>query len=70
MSALFGPGGNSESFYAEGNKHTLQAPAWLKKLGLDAYEYQAGNGIDALGTDRAVSVLLDGFDICKKLWCV
>lgn len=52
MSALFGPGGNSESFYAEGNKHTLQAPAWLKKLGLDAYEYQAGNGIT--GSDETL----------------
>ncbi len=50
MSALFGPGGNSESFYAEGNKHTTDAPAWLKSKGLDAYEYQAGNGI--MGSDE------------------
>lgn len=47
MSALFGPGGNSEKFYEEGYKSTTQAPAWLKKEGLDAYEYQAGNGITA-----------------------
>ena len=45
--ALFGPGGNSESFYAEGYKSTLEAPAWLVSKGLDAYEYQAGNGITA-----------------------
>ena len=45
--ALFGPGGNSESFYAEGHKSTLEAPAWVKAKGLDAYEYQAGNGITA-----------------------
>lgn len=45
--ALFGPGGNSESFYAEGLKSTLDAPAWLVKRGLDAYEYQAGNGLTA-----------------------
>ena len=45
--ALFGPGGNSESFYAEGYKSTLDAPAWVKAKGLDAYEYQAGNGITA-----------------------
>ncbi|MDD6800403.1 MAG: TIM barrel protein [Firmicutes bacterium] len=45
MKALFGPGGNSESFYAEGKKHTFQAPAWLREKGLGAYEYQAGNGI-------------------------
>ena len=45
--ATFGPGGNSESFYNEGFKSTLQAPAWLKERGIDAYEYQAGNGITA-----------------------
>ena len=43
----FGPGGNSESFYEEGNKATIQAPSWLKARGLDAYEYQAGNGLTA-----------------------
>ncbi len=43
--ALFGPGGNSESFYAQGYKSTLQAPAWVAQQGLGAYEYQAGNGI-------------------------
>ena len=43
----FGPGGNSESFYEEGKKSTLQAPEWLVKKGLDAYEYQAGNGLTA-----------------------
>ena len=46
----FGPGGNSESFYNEGYKSTLQAPAWLRARGLDAYEYQAGNGLTA-GTE-------------------
>lgn len=45
--ALFGPGGNSERFYASGCKSTLQAPAWLKSIGLDAYEYEAGNGLSA-----------------------
>ncbi len=43
----FGPGGNSESFYEEGKKSTQQAPEWLVKKGLDAYEYQAGNGLTA-----------------------
>ena len=42
---LFGPGGNSESFYAAGYKSTKQAPAWLKTIGLGAYEDQCGNGI-------------------------
>lgn len=45
--ALFGTGGNSESFYNEGNKETWQAMAWLRGRGLDAYEYQAGNGLRA-----------------------
>ena len=44
---LFGPGGNSESFYAEGFKSTLSAPEWVQKRGLDAYEYEAGNGLSA-----------------------
>lgn len=45
--ATFGPGGNSESFYAEKFKSTTQAPAWLAARGLDAYEFQGGNGISA-----------------------
>ena len=45
--ATFGPGGNSEAFYAAGKKSTKQAPAWLREVGLDAYEYEAGNGIAA-----------------------
>ena len=45
--ATFGPGGNSESFYAEKFKSTTQAPAWLAARGLDAYEFQGGNGIAA-----------------------
>ncbi len=45
MSATFGPSGNSQSFYDAGNKHTYQAPKWLSEMGLDAFEYPAGNGI-------------------------
>lgn len=41
----FGPGGNSKSFYAAGKKSTLEAPSWVKDFGLDAYEYQGGQGI-------------------------
>lgn len=43
--ARFGPAGNSNSFYADGMKHTYQAPLWVASKGLDAYEYQGGNGI-------------------------
>ena len=42
--ALFGPGGNSESFQREKQK-TLNAPLWVKNRGLDAYEYEAGRGV-------------------------
>ena len=44
---LFGPGGNSEEFYKAGKKSTKDAPAWVIENGLDAYEYEAGNGIAA-----------------------
>ena len=42
----FGPSGNSDSFYAEGNKATEQAPAWLHARGLTAFEYSFGRGIN------------------------
>ena len=45
--AKFGPGGNSEAFYSAGFKSSADAPTWLRSIGLDAYEYQAGNGITA-----------------------
>ncbi len=43
----FGSGGNGDWFYGEGKKSSTQAPAWLKEKGLDAFEYEAGNGISA-----------------------
>ena len=46
-SAIFGPGGNSESFYAAGHRSTAEAPAFLEALGLGAYEFEAGNGLNA-----------------------
>jgi deoxyribonuclease-4 len=45
--ATFGPGGNSDLFYAQGYKSTLQSPGWVKRMGLDAFEYEAGNGLTA-----------------------
>lgn len=42
---LFGPGGNSRRFFDEGHKSTAEAADWLSENGLDAYEYQGGNGI-------------------------
>lgn len=45
MTAKFGVAGNSDSFYKEGHKASEEMPAWLNKFGLDAYEYQCGNGV-------------------------
>lgn len=45
--ATFGPGGNSLSFTEEGHKSTIDAPAWVARRGLDAYEYEAGRGVSA-----------------------
>ena len=53
--AFFGPGGNSESFVAEGHRSSKEAPAWVKARGLDAYEYQGGNGITA--SDAALAAV-------------
>ena len=43
----FGPGGNSDAFKAADKKSTLEAPEWIKSIGLDAYEFEAGRGINA-----------------------
>ncbi len=45
--ATFGPGGNGEWFLREGGRATVQAPGWLERIGLDAFEYEAGNGLTA-----------------------
>lgn len=47
MSAYFGPGGNSDAFKLAGYKSTVDAPFFVKSIGLDAYEYEAGNGLAA-----------------------
>ncbi|MCR4718061.1 MAG: TIM barrel protein [Firmicutes bacterium] len=45
MKPIFGVAGNSDSFYEGGNKASEQMPGWLADFGLDAYEYQCGNGV-------------------------
>jgi len=42
----FGPSGNSETFYEQGFKSSVQMPAWLAGMGLDAYEYQCSKGVN------------------------
>ena len=47
MKAYFGPGGNSDAFRKAGFSSTLDAPSWVSSIGLNAYEYEAGNGLAA-----------------------
>ena len=42
--ALFGPSGNSLSFYEEGHKSSLETAKWVKDRGLDLFEYSFGQG--------------------------
>ncbi len=51
----FGPSGNCESFYAEGNQHTEQAAAFVKNRGLDCFEYSFGRGV-RMTEDKAISI--------------
>lgn len=52
MAAKFGPAGNSESFTKMGYKSSLQVPEYIVKMGLDAFEYQCGRGVN-IGEDKA-----------------
>ncbi len=45
MSAKFGVAGNSDTFLTTISKASVDAPAWLGAIGLDAYEYQCGKGV-------------------------
>lgn len=45
MNVKFGPAGNSLSFSDMGYKKTDDVPLYLKKFGLNAYEYQCGRGV-------------------------
>ncbi len=54
-----GPSGNSESFYAEGHKHTYEAAAWLHAKGLNAFEYSFGRGVSM--SDATANKIKDEF---------
>lgn len=45
MKIRFGAAGNPDSFYAAGYRSSLQMPAYLASLGLNAYEYQLSRGV-------------------------
>lgn len=52
MAAKFGPAGNSDSFYAKGYKGSLEVPKYITEMGLDAFEYQCGRGVN-IGEEKA-----------------
>ena len=39
----FGPSGNSKIFYEKGYKSSVEAPKFLRELGLSCYEYDNGD---------------------------
>jgi len=51
----FGPSGNSKSFYDQGYSSSVQMPAWLKNMGLNAYEYQCSKGVN-IGKSKAIEI--------------
>lgn len=52
MEIKFGPAGNAQSFADAGFKATVDAPRWLHEMGLNAYEYQCGRGVN-IGEETA-----------------
>ncbi|MFZ5897882.1 MAG: TIM barrel protein [Bacillota bacterium] len=46
MGMVFGPAGNSDLFYEQGYKSSVDAPGWLRAMGLGAYEYQCVRGVN------------------------
>ena len=55
MQIKFGPAGNSDSFAVAGFKKSSDAPKWIKNLGLNAFEYQCGRGIN-IGDKTALEI--------------
>ncbi len=52
MSAKFGPAGTPESFARMGYKGSLDVPDYIVRMGLDAFEYQCGRGVN-ISEDKA-----------------
>lgn len=55
----FGPSGNSQSFYDQGHKSSIQMPKWLAQMGLNAYEYQCSRGVN-IGESTAKAIGKEG----------
>lgn len=60
----FGPAGNSQIFYDEGFKHSIDAPLWCAKNGITAYEYSFGRGFTmSLDTAKMLGVKAKDNDV-------
>ena len=47
----FGPSGNSAAFYDAGFVNSEDSAVWVKNLGLSAFEYSFGRGVN-MGDER------------------
>ncbi len=66
--ARFGPAGNPKSFYDSGAQHSFEMPAYLRCLGLDAYEYQCGRGVSIQeDTARRIGAEAKAHDIAMSV---
>lgn len=62
----FGPAGNSERFYQEGGKRTVDTFQWQKAMGLTTFEYPFGRGVrmgDQAAREIGVAARVAGVDI-------
>lgn len=51
----FGPSGNSTGFYDAGLKNSEDSASWVKNLGLSAFEYSFGRGVN-MSDEKALSI--------------
>lgn len=60
----FGPSGNCDSFYAEGYSHTEEAALFVKRRGLDCFEYSFGRGVRMTeGKARSIGEAFSSADV-------
>ena len=62
----FGSAGNPNSFYDMGYKSTPQVPEYIKKMGINAYEYQCGRGV-RVNPDHAIELKKNASDFGVRL---
>ena len=51
----FGPSGNSEAFHNAGLTDSTLSPKWVKNMGLDAFEYSFGRGVN-ISDKKAIEI--------------